>query len=182
MMVRSGRPTARDASPRLGKFHKHGTAQQTLEPRPRAAYFFRKNAKKTSEATSSNGFTSTTDVPQKSTHFRKNTSRIESKGFVRRAYVEFPRLRKIPESLNRVGARRQALRARIAGFSTQILMGFRVISKARIHHHHKCAHKGIRAAEIPKKPNKILAPNRLCRVGERSKNQFARSKNTRRIV
>jgi hypothetical protein len=82
-----------------GKFPMPVTAPRQLEPRPRTAHFFRKNAKKTSEAISRKGFTSNSDVPQKSILFRKNTPRIESKRFVRGAYVEVPRLRKIPESL-----------------------------------------------------------------------------------
>jgi hypothetical protein len=173
----------RDATPGCGKVPQvcDGTAT-TRTTTARTAYFFRKNANKTSEATSPKGFTSTACVPQKSRDFRKNTSRIESKGLVRGAYVEFPRLRKIPESLSSVGARRQAFRVPIPESSIQILMGFRVISEARIHHHHKCAHTGMRAAELPEKPNKILAPNSLCRVDERSKNQIARSKNTRICV
>jgi hypothetical protein len=71
-----------------GTFHKRVTAPQPLEPRPRAAHFFRKNAQKTNEATSPKGFTSMPGVPQKSMKLRKNTSKNESKGFVRGAYVE----------------------------------------------------------------------------------------------
>jgi hypothetical protein len=117
---------------------------------PRAAHFFRKNAKKTREATPPKGFTSIACVPQKSKKLRENTSRNESKGFVRGAYVEMPRLRKIPESLGSGARVRQALRATIRESWIQIFTGLGVISEMTIHHHHKCAHNRVLQEKYPK--------------------------------
>jgi hypothetical protein len=165
-----------------GKFHKRVTAPQQLKPRPRATRFFRKNANKTNEAASPKGFTSIACVPQKSKKLRKNTSGNESTGFVRGAYVDLSGLRKIPESLRTWVRAVGSCASPIAVFSIQILMGFQVISGTRIHHHHKCAHTGVRAAKIPEKSNKGFVSNRLCRGGERSKNRSARSKNTSETI
>jgi hypothetical protein len=41
--------------------------------------------------------------------------------------------------------------------------------------------QGERAAKTPEKSNKVLVSNRLYREGKHSKNQIARSKNTRTI-
>jgi hypothetical protein len=153
----------------------------TRSTTPRAAHFFRKNAKKTSEATSPKGFTSIGDVPQKSMKLRKNTSKNESKGFVRRAYVEVFTPQNSGFAPHLRGARRQTWRTPIAGFSIQILMASRAIPETRDPPPPQMRAQGLRAAKILEQSNKVLVSNRLCREGERSKNQNARSKNTRNI-
>jgi hypothetical protein len=172
----------RDATLRWGNVPQAGDRTATTQTTTtRAAYFFRNNAHKTSEAILPKGFTSIACVPQKSRDFRKNTSRNESKGFVRGVYVEVTRLRKIPESLGSWCAPPSGVARPDRGilntnpYEIASYLGNEDPPPPQMRAQSRFAVK------IPKNSNKVLAPNRLCRGGERSKNQTARSKNTREI-